>query len=537
MPQEIETISSNLISLLKNRFNISETVDEAGKFTDDPAKIKVFSFDFINSKKQNSGCIVLSLLNDPQSSNSLKIYFGEEISQSDRNTQKEWYDFLLDLRKFCKMHLLGFDLRNLNKVKLTRQDVEKDLPLVKEDLEPMYESTFGPIDGTVRTSRQPLGSMNIVIKHTARIDQNIKNGRSHRIQKIYLTNLNGERFLLPFKSLLAARAMARHIEDGGTPYDQIGKNICSLVDELFTLNKFYRSHKHDNPENIEAQNALIACRNRCFEIRRLLNSLSSHGGYQKNLSTLETDFDQLQDEDLKEDIFRNLTISDEDALPYVQRAYHKFIKAFPEQSDFEKWVNAKKVTKKEVDPPDDPNKKVLIDKEIKESFNFSEIHNEKEHARKIVADETSENFLKMLGFEVTRTYPSGEKKWELSYFTVFTSSELDKSSQSWKYSFYWRIDRNGKFVKEGYKFPKLFRSLLEFEEFKEYLPKVNKWLDGNILREADVPVAGGWMSALTNTKTFLPSVFKTRKEIKKKENKTGKFSPLSLISKKEEDEK
>ena len=345
MPLPQENISSDLLDLLKNRFTISDTVDEKGVFTDDPAETKIFSFDFVNKNGEDKGCIVISLLDDSESNNSIKIYFGQELADADSDTKTEWYKFLQNLRQFAKMHLLGFDVRNINKSKVTRRDIEKDLKLVKEDLEPMFENTFGPIDGTVKTSKQNLQDSNIriVIKHSDRIDPNIRYGRSRRIERIYLVNGNNERFLLPFKSLVAARAMARHIETGGTPYDEVGKTICKLVDEMVSLNKFYNKNKKDlflatDPTGAEA---IASARQRYLEIKKTLSSLTSKGGYIKNSPVIQSKFDNDFDDanTFNESIFEHLNEESKLAIPYVTKAMQTY-KKLMEFDDYEKWINA-----------------------------------------------------------------------------------------------------------------------------------------------------------------------------------------------------
>ena len=208
----------------------------------------------------------------------------------------------------------------------------------------MFESSFGPIDGSVKTSKQPLGSMDIIIKHSARIDPKIKNSRSRKIQKIYLSNGKGERFLLPFKSLLAARAMARHIESGGTPYDSIGRDICQLVEEMLSLNKFYRTYKNSEFKNNNASEALAAGRERYLEIKKTLASLSSKGGYAKNSVTMTGNAGELEDDDeMFEDIFDGVEMDEDNtmALPYINRVYQKYkSNKTPEEAAFNNWVDA-----------------------------------------------------------------------------------------------------------------------------------------------------------------------------------------------------
>jgi hypothetical protein len=244
------------------------------------------------------------------------------------------------------MHLLGFDVRNINKSKITRRDVEKDLILVKEDLEPMFEGSFEPIDGTVKTSHQKLVGkpIKIVIKHKSKVDPSIKGSRSRRINKIYLVNADNERFLLPFKNLIAARAMARHIENGGTPYDNVGRDICQLVEEMVSLNKFYNRQKNNQFSNKNAPNAIASARERYLEIKRTLASLSTKGGYAKNSPALTGNAGELEDDDeMMEDIFDGSTMDEESqlALPHVMRAYRNRAKT-EEENEFNDWVNAAK---------------------------------------------------------------------------------------------------------------------------------------------------------------------------------------------------
>ena len=345
MPIPVENCSSALINLLKDRFEISDSIDEAGNLTDDPAKIKVFSFNFMAKNGEDKGSIVMSLLDDNESNNSVKIYFGQELSEATPEIRNEWYQFLKSIRQFAKMHLLGFDVRNINKSHITRRDVEKDLILVKEDLIPMFEGSFGPIDGTVKTSQQRLEDSNIriVIKHSDRVDPNIRYGRSRKIEKIYLVNGKGERFLMPFPSLLFARAMARHIEAGGTPYDNVGGSMCQLMDEMKVISRFIKFVKsHISPDNPKQQEAVEASRERYREIKKQLSRLTSKDGYNKFHSSVPVD-EPIVDNEIQEDIFDNVELDDEnkDALPYIYRAYDKF-KKVPEEGEFEKWVNAAK---------------------------------------------------------------------------------------------------------------------------------------------------------------------------------------------------
>jgi len=330
MPKPIQNISAGLYEFLRNRFEL-ECTDAKGRSTTDPEDMKIFAFDFTALGGKDAGCVVISLLDDGESTSSLKIYFGQELADAAGKIQEEWFDFIMKLRQFAKTHMLGFDIRNINKSRITYRDIE-----------PMFESSFGPIDGTVKTSRQPLENMEIIIKHTAKVDPEIRNSRSRRIQKIYLANNKGERFLLPFRSLMAARAMARHIQAGGTPYDSTGIALCHLVEEMLLLNRFYRAMKNVQFEDSRAQQAIASARERYMEIKKQIAGLTSKAGYEKNAGTLNSDPIEFDDEEYNslfgnEDLDENLQM----ALPHVMRAYHTHAK-LEEQEEFEKWAAAAK---------------------------------------------------------------------------------------------------------------------------------------------------------------------------------------------------
>jgi len=332
MPKPITNISQELFAFLKDRFELGPSVDEDGKSTTNPEDMKVFTFDFVTSKGEDLGCLVCSLLDDSESSNSLKVYFGQEISDAGPDTQDDWFKFLKEIRMFAKMHILGFDVRNLNKSRITKRDIE-----------PMFESSFGPIDGSVKTSRQPLDGMEIIIKHSDRVDPKKKNSRSRKILKIYLKNDRGEKFLLPFKSLLAARAVARHINAGGTPYDEVGRNICQLVEEMMSLNRFVRTMKNTEFQDSRAVSAINSARDRYLQIKKQLASLSSQGGYQKNQPLLQGNVGELEDEEEYNDLFNGVELDEDNqlALPHVIRAWRNN-PAIPEQEEFEKWATTSK---------------------------------------------------------------------------------------------------------------------------------------------------------------------------------------------------
>jgi hypothetical protein len=77
--------------------------------------------------------------------------------------------------------------------------------------------------GTHKTSYQRIGNARLAIKHTQPINVESIGGRSQKIGAIYIESPEGERFKYPYRHLAGARAMARHVSEGGNAYDDFGK--------------------------------------------------------------------------------------------------------------------------------------------------------------------------------------------------------------------------------------------------------------------------------------------------------------------------
>ncbi len=512
MPAPIENLSSALFDFLKNRVTLSQGVDEEGQATDTPEDMKVFSFDFVNKAGKDCGCVVISLLDDSESSNSLKVYFGQELTDASPDSQTEWYSFLKELRQVAKIHLLGFDVRNINKSRITKRDVE-----------PMFESTFGPIDGSVKTSRQPLENMQIIIKHSQKVDPDKRNSRSRQIDRIYLANKNGEKFLLPFKSLPAARAMARHIEAGGTPYDLVGKNICNLVDEMIALRNFVKSKNNHEYEDQEIRNAIEASQNRFIDIKKQLNSMTSKGGYEKNKDLLSnnelTDPEELQGEDFLSN--RDWVTEEDDlAIPYVRRAYNLRNNGMPEADEFDNWVNSSH--------PEKEGKEVLID-EKEPNFNdadYDDIENNDEFE-----DSYNENYTSCEEYG----HEFKEDKDNPGYYYCIDCGES--------------YNDNSEIVTEAKKglsvkcptcdanigSPCKTRRIVTTSDKRVKTIHPSRKIAAEKLTEADSPSSAGWGSPLSFPYVKVPQHFNTPEEIKKMSNTSGELSPLSLLSSQERD--
>jgi hypothetical protein len=92
--------------------------------------------------------------------------------------------------------------------------------------------------GTSKTSYQEVGEARIIVRHSQPVNYNLPAGRTMHIDSIYIESSNGERFRYPHRHLNGARALAVHIANGGTSYDEIGNYISGLSEELNKLRQF-----------------------------------------------------------------------------------------------------------------------------------------------------------------------------------------------------------------------------------------------------------------------------------------------------------
>jgi len=229
-------IATDLFYKIRSRFSGLKLGTETGEITILPQDARFFDFDYMEGEMP-LGHVSISLA-EP---NSMKIYFSHGITESMDNGQKNnWYKFLKEMRLFAKRRLLNFDTRDIAKDNLDQRDyaflsqVSTKPSTVGESI--MKESTMY---GTKTVSYQKLLDTRLIIKHNqAVMDDTQPGARTRHISALFVENQEGERFKYPFIHLAGARAMQRHVANNGLPYDEIGKSIIGMSEEIAQLRSF-----------------------------------------------------------------------------------------------------------------------------------------------------------------------------------------------------------------------------------------------------------------------------------------------------------
>jgi len=242
-------IATDLFFKIRSRFQGLKLGDEMGQITINPEDARFFDFDYMEGERP-IGHVSVSLA-EP---NSMKVYFSSGITESMDSTQKtNWYGFLKELRNFAKRRLMAFDTRDIAKDNLDKRDYEflsqynKPKPSEPNQViqQPVGENIMtnvvseSSLYGSKTVSYQKLEDTRLIIKHNqAVMDDTQPGARTRNISALFVENQDGERFKYPFVHLAGARAMQRHVANGGLPYDDIGKSIIGMSEEIAQLKSF-----------------------------------------------------------------------------------------------------------------------------------------------------------------------------------------------------------------------------------------------------------------------------------------------------------
>jgi hypothetical protein len=311
MSANFQQIAKDLGRQLQTRFPSLEKTTADDKPIDGvnlkDADARKFSFDFTSEEGEKIVNVTISLSEEGEDP-------GLDVQWSDTVNNRSWDRFIRNiLPKFAQTHGLNFNAQNPSKTNLDKRD-----SLGEND---MNESK---LFGTSKTSYQEIGEAKIIVRHSQPVNLNSMNGRSQRIEHIYVENAMGERFLYPVKHLNGARALAQHVSHGGTPYDDIGRHVIGLSEELSKL-RFFKNYVDRSPVVSESMgNIQQKVIERINDIKKQVHSLQMS----KNYSIFKENFRVNQSQEVPEEVLNDwidrLTVRSfneelKTAFPYIYK--------------------------------------------------------------------------------------------------------------------------------------------------------------------------------------------------------------------------
>ena len=322
--KNLDNIADELFNKVRGRFPNVTIGDEEGKVTNVPEDARFFDFEYKESQRA-LGKVSISI-----DDTSLSVMYSNDfVANEDAMTRDNWYNFLKELRVFSKKRMLNFDTRNITKSNLDRRDYNF-LASNRTEEEQMTESTMY---GTDKTSFQKFGNAKLSIKHSTPISvEENSRARSQKIGKIYIENAEGEKFKYPYKHLSGARAMATHVAEGGYPYDDFGKHIVSMSEELNKLRKFktYMGRSSVMAESLAGYVDIV--KERAVAIKKEISNLQKPGYYKEAVDGFETPVLEDVPSDVAENWIDQLTIKQfneelQDVFPYIYNLVSEATKA------------------------------------------------------------------------------------------------------------------------------------------------------------------------------------------------------------------
>ena len=306
-------IATDLFYKIRSRFKGLKLGDGTGSITINPEDARFFDFDYMEGETA-IGHVSISLAEQ----NSLKVYFSTGITESMDGGQKDnWYGFLKELRTFAKRRLMAFDTRDISKDNLDQRDYEflsqhnqpKDQSntVVKSVGESIMSESA--LYGSRTVSYQKLMDTRLIIKHNqAVMDDAAPGARSRNISGLFVENQDGERFKYPFIHLAGARAMQRHVANGGVPYDDLGKSIVTMSEEIAQLKSFGNYVVRNDLMNSDTNNVVERSAEQLNRLREQIKAMSKQGHYEQYRESFQAQTQEEVPQEFVEEFTEKFTV-------------------------------------------------------------------------------------------------------------------------------------------------------------------------------------------------------------------------------------
>ena len=326
-----ETFNTRLYSLLKTRGYKPVPRDVNNERTT-PQDAEVFEFTF----KKGDDTYGLAWVTIDQASN-LKVYYNDEQSNSPKGKTKgapfddSWSGFLRHLKQWAQSKQLSFELQDGDRPgdDMRQRETNKKKEKMSEGYHAVNQKT---------SYNDNIPNVKVVIQHDRAVQEGEQRWRN--VHKIFVENTEGERFAVPTRMPGIARVYGRHVAEGGTPYDDRGKHITSLVEEYTQMAGFVRAtRKGQFNESV----ALLIAEgvNHHKKLKESLQKMQSHRGYNHYFESwtpplMEDDGDSSSIAEM----FTQGAIDPriESVLPILNRLNSGIINEIEEVSELDQWA-------------------------------------------------------------------------------------------------------------------------------------------------------------------------------------------------------
>lgn len=127
---------------------------------------------------------------------------------------------------------LDFEVKNIG-----AKNNPKDTTMANKSLDQITESLLGKLYGRTKTSYQKIGEAKIIYKHRVPVNEKHAASRTRNLKSIVI-EYKGEKYAYPTIHVDGARALARHLSEGGIIGDLVSEHIVDTSKKFVRLREF-----------------------------------------------------------------------------------------------------------------------------------------------------------------------------------------------------------------------------------------------------------------------------------------------------------
>jgi hypothetical protein len=289
--------SNDLFNKVRSKFANIQLGDSMGGVTANPGDAVFFDFEF-SENSDEFGRVSISLADGE----TMKVFYNKGLVEKLEDENKtNWYSFLKELKDFAVEHQIGFDVRDITKSNLSQQDFKNlannnntlNTDGMSEELNRITKlaglekaKVAESLTGTKKSSYENLDKTRLIVRHSKPVESEMPGARTRHINSLYIENADGERFKYPVVHLAGARAMQRHVANGGLPHDEFGEHIVKMSEQIAQLNSFSRYVATKDQLNDSAGDIIEKAKMKLETMRKYVKGLSK----QKNYESVKASF-------------------------------------------------------------------------------------------------------------------------------------------------------------------------------------------------------------------------------------------------------
>ena len=341
-----ESFNKRLYDLLKTHGYNPVAKNSKNEKLPVPQEADIFEFDFVKDG-ENYGKVWATI----NKAKNLEIYYSDDVASSPpgktpgKEYDDSWHGLIKQLKQWAGRKLLSFELKDMS-------NLNDDMTQRKwHDMKEVTNEGYHAVNKTT-SYNDNIPNVKVVIQHDRQIGEGEQRWRN--VHKIFVENTEGERFAVPTRMPGIARVYGRHVAEGGTPYDDRGKHITSLVEEYTKMAGFVRATRRGEFNESVAQ-LIEEGVNHHKSLRESLQKMRSHRGYNAYFESwtpplMEDDGDSSSIAEM----FAQGTIDPriESVLPILNRLNSGIINEIEEVNELDQWAKGiTEITESEEERP------------------------------------------------------------------------------------------------------------------------------------------------------------------------------------------